>query len=396
MGKKGSYLGGGSIINTGIKKSNPKSESQWPFTTIKPTSPAKLNNEYLGDRRNPKHINFTSGVKKSTDKLKKIKNKKIYSWTNDGLEIRKTGKFKVKEKNQKSNESGFNKREIEILLSETDRRIDLYKEINKEDPARITPTYLRKKNIYGGAQGIYMDKVNTQKLSKNSHGITVSLLHTGDYYPDELSDSGLIYHYPKTNRANGTRDISEIEATKNCYSLNIPLFVVLEGMTTNTRKVKLGWVLDFDDSTKIFLISFEKSNPNFIPIKKNDPFSLTGKASDKFSKTKVRPNQQKFRYECFKNYGSKCAVCSITHPKLLEAAHIRSKEFNGSDDWRNGMILCRNHHTAFDKNLFRIEPKNYQIVCDIEDLQLTELKLNHKKNFPHKEAIKWKFNHKSK
>ena len=155
-------------------------------------------------------------------------------------------------------------------------------------------------------------------------------------------------------------------------------------------------MLDFDDSTKIFLISFEKSNPNFIPIKKNDPFSLTGKASDKFSKTKVRPNQQKFRYECFKNYGSKCAVCSITHPKLLEAAHIRSKEFNGSDDWRNGMILCRNHHTAFDKNLFRIEPKNYQIVCDIEDLQLTELKLNHKKNFPHMEAIKWKFNHKSK
>ena len=392
MAKKGSYLGGGSIINTGIKKSNPKSESQWPFSPINPTSTAKFNNEYLGDRKNPKKKKFSPGVKTLSNK--KIKNKKIYSWTNEGLDIQKTGKIKVIEKKGKSNEGRVNKEELKKLLSEADRRIDLYKEINREDPAHVTPSYLRKKNIYNGAQGIYMDKLNTRSLSNNEHGVTVSLLHTGDYYPDELSDDGVIYHYPNTIRANGARDKAEIEATKNCHSLNIPLFVILEGKTSKTRKVKLGWVLDFDDDAKIFLVSFDKSIPNFVRIKKNDPFNLTGKQSGKLTKTKARPNQQKFRFECFVNYGSKCGVCSLTHPKLLEAAHIRSKEFNGSDDWRNGMILCRNHHTAFDKNLFRVLPSSYEIICDDKNLLLTEKKLNHLKNYPHIDALKWKYKHK--
>jgi len=290
--------------------------------------------------------------------------------------------------------TGHKKIDTKKFHSEADRRVQLYNELNKKDPNHITASYLRSENIYNGAQGIYMDKLNTRSLSNNEHGVTVSLLHTGDYYPDELSDDGVIYHYPNTIRANGARDKAEIEATKNCHSLNIPLFVILEGKTSKTRKVKLGWVLDFDDDAKIFLVSFDKSIPNFVRIKKNDPFNLTGKQSGKLTKTKARPNQQKFRFECFVNYGSKCGVCSLTHPKLLEAAHIRSKEFNGSDDWRNGMILCRNHHTAFDKNLFRVLPSSYEIICDDKNLLLTEKKLNHLKNYPHIDALKWKYKHK--
>jgi putative restriction endonuclease len=57
---------------------------------------------------------------------------------------------------------------------------------------------LRSMRVYGGAQGIWVDKATTGTLSPDGQGITVSILHTGRHYPDDLSDDGLIYHYPTT------------------------------------------------------------------------------------------------------------------------------------------------------------------------------------------------------
>jgi phosphate transport system protein len=36
--------------------------------------------------------------------------------------------------------------------------------------------------------------------SESALGVTVGLLHTGHHYPDNLSEDGLIYHYPSTSR----------------------------------------------------------------------------------------------------------------------------------------------------------------------------------------------------
>ena len=43
--------------------------------------------------------------------------------------------------------------------------------------------------------------------------MTVSVLHTGRHYPDELSDEGLIYHYPQTDRSGG-RDVGEARSNE--------------------------------------------------------------------------------------------------------------------------------------------------------------------------------------
>ncbi len=77
---------------------------------------------------------------------------------------------------------------------------------------RITPAQLRE-CLYQGAQGIFVDKQRTAS-PRFPEGITVSVLHTGRDYPDELSPDGLIYHHPQTARA-GSRDQHEIQATKN-------------------------------------------------------------------------------------------------------------------------------------------------------------------------------------
>jgi hypothetical protein len=89
------------------------------------------------------------------------------------------------------------------------------------DPGRLSPQLLRELGVYGGAQGIWVDTERTRGID-GAGGITVSLLHTGRHYSDELSADGVLYHYPRTGRPPG-RDRSEVEATKVAGRLRLPV-----------------------------------------------------------------------------------------------------------------------------------------------------------------------------
>ena len=85
-------------------------------------------------------------------------------------------------------------------ISETKRRLDLWHTISKERLDDLEPTHLRDLGIYGGAQGIWVDKAHTASPEMGAYGVTVAVLHTGRHYADDLSDDGVIYHYPTTSR----------------------------------------------------------------------------------------------------------------------------------------------------------------------------------------------------
>src|SRR6516162_7329610 len=139
---------------------------------------------------------------------------------------------------------------------ERKRRLDLWTDLEARDlVARARPEDLRQRRIYGGAQGIWVDKDRTGQIAGNDGGITVGILHTGRHYPDDLSEDGVIYHYPRTKRG-GARDTTEIEATKSAGLFELPVFVILPGPTHDTRSVRLGWVTDWDDNSSHFLILF--------------------------------------------------------------------------------------------------------------------------------------------
>ncbi len=59
-------------------------------------------------------------------------------------------------------------------------------------------------------------------------------------------------------------------------------------------------------------------------------------------------------------YDYKCAVCKKGHASEksweVEAAHIVPRNLKGADDARNGLVLCKSHHWAFDQGLFGIRP----------------------------------------
>jgi hypothetical protein len=223
----------------------------------------------------------------------------------------------------------------------------------------------------------------------------VSILHTGRHYADDLTDDGIIYHYPRTTRP-ASRDAGEVQATKNAGGAALPLFVLSPGKRASERKVRLSWVVDHDDVNRQFLILFGGNSPTYAePAKATAPFDLFAAGSNKSSLVKARPGQQRFRFQVLKQYGAKCSVCDIQHESLLKAAHICGKADRGSDDWRNGLPLCATHHDAFDAHLFGIEPVTLRLIAapgiasasiGISDETLTPLT-----DSPHPAAIAWRW-----
>jgi putative restriction endonuclease len=284
---------------------------------------------------------------------------------------------------------------VSPVYEEKERRLSLWGSIKSLGSDHVSAASLRDLGIYGGAQGIWVDKAKTGPIAANGSGVTVSLLHTGRHYPDDISEDGLIYHYPRTARP-PSRDAAEVEATKNAARLALPIFVILPGQTDRTRQVHLGWVEDWDDEAALFLVLFGDTAPTYAsPAEQGEPFSLTDDAPMRKATVNVRARQQVFRFQVLAQYGAKCAVCSITHPSLVEAAHIRGKRERGSDDWRNGIPLCSTHHDAYDAQLFAIHPDTLSIITEPDvspaaiGLGTSLLAVKHKR--PHRDALAWRF-----
>lgn len=288
------------------------------------------------------------------------------------------------------------------IASETARRTELWQKVSEEGVDDIEPSRLRDLGIYGGAQGIWVDKAHTSLANDAPDGITVSILHTGRHYADDLSEDGVIYHYPKTNRP-ASRDAGEVQATKSAMTLRIPIFVVLPSTkSTSRRALKMGWVTDFDDENRMFLILFTNgvdvdAPPVYVGVDaENQPFKLEDDNRQRKQATILaRVGQQRFRFQVLKKYGAKCAVCEISHPQLLKAAHIRGKAHHGSDDWRNGVVLCSTHHDAYDSFLFGIEPATLSLKINpkvsAQQIGIKLSSLQTLKNCPHEDALKWRW-----
>jgi putative restriction endonuclease len=260
-------------------------------------------------------------------------------------------------------------------------------------PNRLPPRLLREIGLYGGAQGIWVDTDRTRGVDGMS-GVTVSLLHTGRHYADELSTDGVLYHYPQTGRPPG-RDRSEIDATKAAGRLRLPVFVVTPGLHASTRNVHKGWIEGWDDDAELFLVTFAQEPPAEPPGPNGEsPFTLVTEVTRSRRLMVDRPNQQRFKFAVLKLYGPTCAVCDLAITDLLQAAHLRGKAKGGSDDPRNGLVLCALHHLAYDRGLFTIEPTTLEVCVlpngpDATQLRLTRSSLRHLPQKPHPDALRY-------
>ncbi len=70
-----------------------------------------------------------------------------------------------------------------------------------------------------------------------------------------------------------------------------------------------------------------------------------------------RLHQVAFRERVIRAYQQRCALCSLRHQELLDAAHITpDSDAEGEPVVSNGLALCKLHHAAFDRFFFAIRP----------------------------------------
>jgi putative restriction endonuclease len=281
---------------------------------------------------------------------------------------------------------------------ETMNRERIWREIVANYKGQNIPAHILRDTyrIYGGSGGIWVDRERTSKISNDDAGIIISVFHKGTPSPDDLSETSILQPYPVTNRQ-GRQDDNEIAATKNAKRFNIPVFVITRSKLNRTRReVKKGFVRDWDDLNKTFLIEYGKF-PEYTKdgsFSEDIPFNLNQKR--KRSLASRNETSPRFSFDVFKRYGRCCAVCTMHVEGVVTAAHIKPVSENGSDDPRNGIPLCRNHHAAFDKCHFTIHPGSYQVVTreqgpSKEELGIQDENISKLKAFPDRMALQWHY-----
>ena len=87
--------------------------------------------------------------------------------------------------------------------------------------------------------------------------------------------------------------------------------------------------------------------------------SLPGNLNATLKKAVVnsRPFQGKFRELLLEQFDHKCFICNIDTDMLLQASHIKpvSEDITSAGKIANGLLLCLNHHTLFDKGLISVK-----------------------------------------
>lgn len=288
--------------------------------------------------------------------------------------------------------------EAKFIYEFKEKNLELWEEISKNN--RHSNEFVRDiKKIHRGERGIYRDLSKTRKFSFED-GICQSILDTGRKYDDILTDSYLTYYYPETSHK--SRDLGEINSLKISQKYNIPIFVVLgSDEDTKTKEIRLGYVQSFNDTQKSFLISFIEDNKKIINPIENIIEEQKEEIDELFDNIRQRKktlssnrnnNQPKFNFDVFKYYQNQCAVCDINY--FLEAAHIIPVKNRGVDNKKNGIILCKNHHKAFDDMFFRINYQNYNIEILKENkvsLKILRDNINHLTNKPGSKFLEWRY-----
>ena len=208
----------------------------------------------------------------------------------------------------------------DLVNIEFQHRMSLWNKLKREWNSKdIPPSNLRDMRIYGGAQGVWLDKSRTKLITDGDEGITVSVLHLGSAYADDLKKDRIFYHYPKTNRP-PNRDLSEINATKRTALLSIPIFVVINSENkTKSRDVKLGWVVNWDDDELLFEIVFSDESPSeqvtqddwaVLEDEVDKPIKYPEGSTRRIS-VNVYERSAQARSDCLAYFGTTCKVCGF-------------------------------------------------------------------------------------
>ncbi len=249
----------------------------------------------------------------------------------------------------------------------------------------LTPGEVRELGIYGGASGVWVDKSRTQNLAQD--GVAVGLLHTGKHYDDDIDDTGVLYHYPTTQRPK-TRDANEVQSIKNSKLLKLPIFVIRN--VGPFKKVDLAWLDDFDDELRICVLSFHGVMPDantFRSPKEFEQLPLFGPRKKSTVEILRSERDPFFKFNILKRFNGACLVTNISVVEMLDAAHIIPVASGGTESSENGMLLSASAHRALDSGLWAVNPKTLQIETKSDGPSTQRMKLSNTDLSPYSDKL---------
>ena len=284
-----------------------------------------------------------------------------------------------------------------LIELEITRRLDAWNQLQQSPNwPLVTAQGVRDLSLYGGASGVWVDKLLTRGIA--AAGVAVGLLHTGKHYDDDVDETGILYHYPTTERP-ASRDANEIQAIKNAKTFGIPIFVIRN--IGHAKKVDLAWLNDFDDELRICVLTFHGILPTQNPfvvveeIAQPEPVLF---GSHRKTKTEIERAERDplFKFNVLRRFHGKCLITSLDVTEMLDAAHIIPVASGGSEDPHNGLLLSASVHRALDAGLWAINPKSLKIETRPSGptavrMKLENVDLSSHKNFLNKEALEYRY-----
>ena len=192
---------------------------------------------------------------------------------------------------------------------------------------------------------------------------TLSIVSSPDGpYADQEVEGGLFrYDYRAGSTAGDNTKL------RRAQELGLPLILLRKLETGLYVPIFPVYVVADDTASQQFVIALDESlrflsNPlHPSPIEKKYAEYLTIQ----------RLHQPMFRGQVIRAYQTQCAVCSLKHAELLDAAHITAdSEASGEPIVTNGLSLCKIHHAAYDRNLLGVRP---DYVVQINNTLLAEI-----------------------
>ena len=279
---------------------------------------------------------------------------------------------------------------------EISRRLDAWEALQKSPNwPLLTAHEVRELGVYGGASGVWVDKKLTSNVAPD--GVAVGLLHTGKHYDDDVDETGILYHYPTTERP-ASRDANEIQAIKNAKLFGIPVFVIRN--LGGAKKVELAWLNDFDDELRICVLTFHgvfpEQNPFSVEKAPDSPPVLFGARRTTKSSVERAERDPLFKFNILKRFEGRCLITNIDVTEMLDAAHIIPVASGGTEDPNNGLLLSASVHRALDAGLWAINPISLRIETkvsgpDVKRMKLDQIDLTGSSRLLNREALEFRY-----
>lgn len=214
-------------------------------------------------------------------------------------------------------------------------------------PSRVLANNFYYKNervVLTGQQGIWKPKQMQFPISIKSRIDSI--------YDDEFLSSNRIKYRYKGNNPNDWVNVG----LRQCMLNRIPLIYLHE---VARGKYLTQW--------PVFIVGDDKANLSFLVEAENEAYKIPSDISFVAESDEIerryatrqmvqRLHQTTFRERVLQAYRNHCAICSLKHRELLDAAHIIPDTKGGKAMVSNGLSLCKIHHAVFDQNIIGIRP----------------------------------------